>query len=313
MKTTFLNPKEKNDNNQSSQGSSKNATKNAVAGGVSAGILAGSAFALMGFANPSSADIDTEAASNTEPANPANVLNLTPATHVSDSQSFNEAFVSARQECGANGVFTWHGKQFNTLYKEEIESLPANTRIQVQQNTDNYASHTTHQSQHDNQQQHTTNATPAPTENNNDFDFAGAKLVEEKLTTLDGKEVRIKIYIKDGVVAGKIDLGNDGTTDLIAIQKPDGMIDILDTEGNLVQSVPANSLLTENDNNAAAHTTQETNAGNSGQGDDADQGDNQSFPAEQESVQEQPDAFGNNNNSFGSDFDGGADVSEWAN
>jgi hypothetical protein len=45
-------------------------------------------------------------------------------TSVNDEMSFGEAFTTARQEAGgANGYFTWHGKVFETIYKEELDKL----------------------------------------------------------------------------------------------------------------------------------------------------------------------------------------------
>jgi hypothetical protein len=43
--------------------------------------------------------------------------------NVNDNMSFAEAFITARQEVGAGGVFTWQGKEFNTYYKEEWNSM----------------------------------------------------------------------------------------------------------------------------------------------------------------------------------------------
>ena len=43
---------------------------------------------------------------------------------VNDSMSFGEAFKTARHEAGGpNGYFEWHGKVFQTIYKEEIDKL----------------------------------------------------------------------------------------------------------------------------------------------------------------------------------------------
>jgi hypothetical protein len=45
-------------------------------------------------------------------------------TSVNDDMSFGEAFKTARHEAGGpNGYFVWHGKVFETIYKEEIDKL----------------------------------------------------------------------------------------------------------------------------------------------------------------------------------------------
>ena len=48
--------------------------------------------------------------------------NLKVAT-VDDSMSFGEAFGTARAQVGAGGVFTWHGKIFNTYTAEEWKAM----------------------------------------------------------------------------------------------------------------------------------------------------------------------------------------------
>lgn len=45
-------------------------------------------------------------------------------TSVNDEMSFGEAFKNARHEAGGpNGYFTWHGKVFGTVYKDEMDKL----------------------------------------------------------------------------------------------------------------------------------------------------------------------------------------------
>lgn len=49
--------------------------------------------------------------------------NLSVASTVNDSMSFNEAFASARAELGAGGVFVWHGKLYGTFYADEWNAM----------------------------------------------------------------------------------------------------------------------------------------------------------------------------------------------
>ncbi|MFD1145446.1 hypothetical protein ACFQ4C_30245 [Larkinella insperata] len=50
------------------------------------------------------------------------------AGKVSDTQSFDQAFTTAREEVGMGGVFNWQGRWFNTFEKEEWGSLSLEQR-----------------------------------------------------------------------------------------------------------------------------------------------------------------------------------------
>ncbi|MGV3556527.1 hypothetical protein [Larkinella arboricola] len=50
------------------------------------------------------------------------------AGKVADTQSFDQAFRSAREEVGIGGVFNWHGRWYNTFEKEEWGSLSLGQR-----------------------------------------------------------------------------------------------------------------------------------------------------------------------------------------
>ncbi|MBQ9311582.1 MAG: hypothetical protein IJ213_00900 [Bacteroidales bacterium] len=45
------------------------------------------------------------------------------ADSVNDDMTFNQAFAAARKQVGANGVFEWHGKLYNTFYKNEWDNM----------------------------------------------------------------------------------------------------------------------------------------------------------------------------------------------
>ena len=51
-----------------------------------------------------------------------------PVAHVSDSQSFAQAFADARQQVGPGGCFEWHGKLYGTYYENEWTSMTAEQR-----------------------------------------------------------------------------------------------------------------------------------------------------------------------------------------
>jgi len=54
--------------------------------------------------------------------------NIDVAGKVTDTMSFDQAFAAARDEVGMGGVFSWQGRWYNTLHKEEWESLSLDQR-----------------------------------------------------------------------------------------------------------------------------------------------------------------------------------------
>jgi hypothetical protein len=50
------------------------------------------------------------------------------AGKVTDAMSFEQAFAAARDEVGMGGVFGWQGRWYNTLHKEEWDSLSLDQR-----------------------------------------------------------------------------------------------------------------------------------------------------------------------------------------
>lgn len=59
-----------------------------------------------------------------------------PVAQVSDDMSFGQAFAAARQQLGAGGVFTWHGKVYGTYYKEEWDAMSADEKAEFQASVD---------------------------------------------------------------------------------------------------------------------------------------------------------------------------------
>ena len=51
-----------------------------------------------------------------------------PVAHVSDSQSFAQAFADARQQVGPGGIFEWHGQVYGTYYADEWNSMSQDQR-----------------------------------------------------------------------------------------------------------------------------------------------------------------------------------------
>lgn len=50
------------------------------------------------------------------------------ASSVHDDMSFGEAFMTAREEVGASGVFYWHGQPYNTFYEDEWANMTPDER-----------------------------------------------------------------------------------------------------------------------------------------------------------------------------------------
>lgn len=56
--------------------------------------------------------------------------------HVDDSLSFSQAFAEARTQVGPGGVFEWHGRAYNTFYKEEWDHMSPEERAAFQASID---------------------------------------------------------------------------------------------------------------------------------------------------------------------------------
>lgn len=59
-----------------------------------------------------------------------------PIAVVSDDMTFSEAFAAARQQVGAGGVFSWHGKVYGTYYKDEWDNMSAEEKAEFQDSVD---------------------------------------------------------------------------------------------------------------------------------------------------------------------------------
>lgn len=72
----------------------------------------------------------TESGTETSEAAPTTPLpeDIDVAGKVTDTMSFEQAFAAARDEVGMGGVFSWHGRWYNTLHKEEWSSLSLEQR-----------------------------------------------------------------------------------------------------------------------------------------------------------------------------------------
>lgn len=114
----------------------KNSTGLKIGVAALSGAVAGSAATLGGqavAANVEETPVVEESA--TEEAVTAEGTTA-PVAQVSDDMSFSQAFAAARQQVGAGGVFTWHGKVYGTYYKEEWDGMTAEEKADFQASVD---------------------------------------------------------------------------------------------------------------------------------------------------------------------------------
>jgi hypothetical protein len=103
------------------QHKSKNAAGVAIGGlGVIAGVAG--ALGLQAFRDAPAIE-NPESDGSIAIPEPETLEEIEVAISPDDSMSFNEAFATAREEVGANGVFEWRGGVYGTYYAEEWENF----------------------------------------------------------------------------------------------------------------------------------------------------------------------------------------------
>jgi hypothetical protein len=151
-----------------------------------------------------------------EPASEANAAVSLPedidvAGKVTDTMSFDQAFAAARDEVGMGGVFSWQGRWYNTLHKEEWDSLSLDQRQEFLEHImqEKLPVKSSHQTQ---AQSVTTEAQPTETE---------PTLVEGHL---NGQRVMGLDFDHDGVIDTVVLEGNDGNVyRVVDAQGDDGL------------------------------------------------------------------------------------------
>ncbi|MGA0559281.1 hypothetical protein ACO2Q8_21660 [Larkinella sp. VNQ87] len=101
--------------------------------GVSAAalLLGGAAWAVAQKIQTTTGEKDSDGESGVGIGEPFSVelpADIEVARNVTDEMSFDKAFAAARGEVGMGGVFSWHGRWFNTFEKEEWGSLSLEQR-----------------------------------------------------------------------------------------------------------------------------------------------------------------------------------------
>ncbi len=138
---------------------------------------------------------------------PAVVVHDTaPEAHgVSDDMSFQDAFAVARQEVGPGGVFEWHGKQYNTYYKEEWDHMTEEDRHE-------FVASYQHESPHETIQQASVEQVP---EAEIVYNQADTLIKEEQMTLDNGEQVRVGYFQQEDKVVIKVDIDNNNQYDYI--------------------------------------------------------------------------------------------------
>ena len=130
------------------------------------------------------------------------------ADTVSDDMSFGDAFALARQEVGPGGVFVWHGKTYNTYYKEEWQSMDEGDRDHFMASTNHID--TSHIGGHI-ENPGMDNVHPAIVIDNDVETF-----VRDEMLTLDtGEQVHVGYFLNNGEPVVKMDIDNDNNYDYI--------------------------------------------------------------------------------------------------
>lgn len=145
--------------------------------------------------------------------NPAITLpeDIDVAGKVTDAMSFEQAFAAARDEVGMGGVFSWQGRWYNTLHKEEWDSLSLDQRQEFLEHImqEKLPVKSTHQAQSQSAKTETQTTETEPT------------LVEGHL---NGQRVMGLDFDHDGVIDTVVLEGNDGNVyRVVDAQGDDGL------------------------------------------------------------------------------------------
>lgn len=127
---------------------------------------------------------------------------------VDDNKSFAQAFADARAQVGAGGVFEWHGKVYNTFYKEEWDKMSSHERAEWQSKVD-------YDDIRDNGADHNVQHVQQPQEPevvDGEIRILGVGPVE----TENGETLNVAVLERpDGDQALLVDIDNDGTYDAL--------------------------------------------------------------------------------------------------
>ena len=162
-----------------------------------------------------------------EPGNGLPHYTDAPVAHVSDSQSFAQAFADARQQVGPGGIFEWHGQVYGTYYANEWNSTTQDQRNDYWASVNAQAAHdedwnpgqNTHQEVvHHDDEHH------GETHHDDESHLTAAN--EEHLDTDPAPLVEVgDIVTEGGVTVAEVSI--DGDQILVADTDGDGVIDTI--------------------------------------------------------------------------------------
>ena len=220
-----------------------------AAGGFIAGVAASSAFAMSGTDDVIETELDvptpvpeeneeieistdiepqdeehsehqtenqSEPTLETHPDNGLPHYTDAPVAHVSDSQSFAQAFADARQQVGPGGIFEWHGQVYGTYYANEWNSMS-------QEQRNDYWASVNAQSAHDEDWNPHSNTHQEVVSHDNDNSNLMATN-EEHIDNDPAPRVEVgQIVSQEGITMAEVSL--DGEPMLVADTDNDGVID----------------------------------------------------------------------------------------
>jgi len=157
--------------------------------------------------------IEDELIPEPEPHENIEPTDLSVATGVDDSMSFSEAFAAARAEVGPGGIFTWHGQEYGTYYKDEWDNMTAEEK-------DEYWASVNHTVQNDDI-------------NNSNNDPGYGNIAEgqtpqveptDPVDPIEPEPVEEPLYVDENNVYMNIDVDGDGVNDISVIDINDNGI-----------------------------------------------------------------------------------------
>ncbi len=139
-----------------------------------------------------------------------------PVAHVSDSQSFAQAFADARHQVGPGGIFEWHGQVYGTYYADEWNSMSQDQRNDYWASVNAQSAHDEDWNPHSNTHQ------DVVTHDHDNSNLMATN--EEHIDNDPAPRVEVgQIVSQEGVTMAEVSL--DGEPMLVADTDNDGVID----------------------------------------------------------------------------------------
>ena len=257
--------------NKTEQKPRRSATWTTVAGGAGVGLLIGAAATFLITTSASAATGEEEVENDDDEGGEGNQTDnslnsvvdsgVAVATGVNDNMTFGEAFAAARAEVGAGGVFEWHGNLYGTYYAEEWDNMTPEERQAYNDhfNWNNLSStdNTTAQQVEveaevdNNVNEASLLADNQPIVEPEPIADVEAEVEVELLGVAHDAEANVDVaaYMVNDQAVAFVDMGSDGTVDVIAVDlngdgafSPDEMADV-SGEGIHMSDLPGTEAL----------------------------------------------------------------------